>query len=87
MTETAVYAPSVDPQDVARFSNVDLTRQFKPYDQRIPQPSREEITAILAKMGKLKPEDELNCGACGYDSCVQHATAIHRRLEIGRAHV
>ncbi len=67
-------------QDIARFSDVDLTRCFRPYDQRFPQPSREEVATILARMGKVKPEDELNCGACGYDSCVQHAIAIHRRL-------
>lgn len=67
-------------QDIARFSDVDLSRQFRVYDQRIPQPSREEIVTILARMGKVRPEDELNCGACGYDSCVQHAIAIHRRL-------
>ncbi|HYK88493.1 MAG TPA: [Fe-Fe] hydrogenase large subunit C-terminal domain-containing protein [Acidobacteriota bacterium] len=67
-------------QDIARFSDVDLTRGFRAFDQRISQPSREEVSAILARMGKLKPEDELNCGACGYDSCIQHAIAIHRRL-------
>ncbi len=67
-------------QDIARFSDVDLSRSFRAYDQRISQPSRDEVADILARMGKLKPEDELNCGACGYDSCVQHAIAIHRRL-------
>jgi len=66
--------------DMARYSDVDLDRGFRIYDQRVAQPSRAEITAILARMGKLKPEDELNCGACGYDSCVQHAIAIHRHL-------
>jgi signal transduction histidine kinase/iron only hydrogenase large subunit-like protein len=67
-------------QDVAHFSDVDLSRAFRPFDQRISQPSREEVVSILARMGKLKPEDELNCGACGYDSCTQHAIAIHRHL-------
>ncbi len=67
-------------QDIARYSDVDLFRSFRPYDLRTPQPSREEVVAILARMGKIKPEDELNCGACGYDSCVQHAIAIHRHL-------
>jgi two-component system NtrC family sensor kinase len=66
--------------DVAKFIDVDLSRSFRAYDQRIAQPSREEVAKILARMGKVKPEDELNCGACGYDSCVQHAIAIHRRL-------
>ncbi len=67
-------------KEVARFSEVDLARQFRTYDQRFPQPSREEVSTILARIGKLKPEDELNCGACGYDSCIQHAVAIHHRL-------
>jgi signal transduction histidine kinase len=67
-------------RDLAKYSDVDLSRGFRAYDQRVAQPSRAEITAILARMGKVKPEDELNCGACGYDSCVQHAIAIHRHL-------
>jgi signal transduction histidine kinase/Fe-S-cluster-containing hydrogenase component 2 len=67
-------------RDLATFSGVDLSRKFAVYDQRIAQPSREEVSRILARMGKAKPEDELNCGACGYDSCVQHAMAIHFRL-------
>jgi signal transduction histidine kinase/iron only hydrogenase large subunit-like protein len=66
--------------DVARFSDLDLSRGFSSYDQRFAQPSRDEVAKILARMGKMKPEDELNCGACGYDSCVQHAIAIHLRL-------
>jgi len=32
----------------------------------------------MARIGKLAPEDELNCGACGYDTCVEHAEAIAR---------
>jgi signal transduction histidine kinase/Fe-S-cluster-containing hydrogenase component 2 len=67
-------------QDLAKYSDIDLSREFRVYDQRIAQPSREEVLTILARMGKNGPEDELNCGACGYDSCVQHAIAIHRRL-------
>jgi len=35
---------------------------------------------VLEKMGKVRPEDELNCGACGYPTCVEHATAIVRGL-------
>jgi signal transduction histidine kinase/iron only hydrogenase large subunit-like protein len=66
--------------DVERFSDIDLSREFSGCDQRIAQPSRDEVSGILARMGKVKPEDELNCGACGYDSCVQHAIAIHLRL-------
>jgi signal transduction histidine kinase/ferredoxin len=66
--------------DMAALSDLDFSRRFSAYDQRFAQPSRAEVSSILARMGKLKPEDELNCGACGYDSCVQHAIAIHLRL-------
>jgi signal transduction histidine kinase/Fe-S-cluster-containing hydrogenase component 2 len=67
-------------RDIAQFADIDLSRTFRTYDQRVDQPSRDEVTTILARMGKERPEDELNCGACGYDSCVQHAIAIHRHL-------
>ncbi len=35
-----------------------------------------EITKILAMTGKENPEDQLNCGACGYPSCRQQAIAV-----------
>ena len=41
-----------------------------------PQPSEFEIKQTLAKMGKTKPEDELNCGSCGYNTCREKAIAI-----------
>ncbi len=67
-------------QDIARFSDLDLSRAFQTNDQRIPQPSPRELKAILARMGKQTPEDELNCGACGYDTCYEHAIAIYKGL-------
>ena len=38
--------------------------------------TEEEITDALAKLGKTKPEDELNCGGCGYRSCRDMARAL-----------
>ncbi|MGM9653541.1 MAG: [Fe-Fe] hydrogenase large subunit C-terminal domain-containing protein [Eubacteriales bacterium] len=46
--------------------------------QEKPQPSEEEIRSVLRKMGKNKPEDELNCGTCGYDTCRDKAIAVCR---------
>jgi C4-dicarboxylate-specific signal transduction histidine kinase len=63
-----------------KFANLDLTRKFTPNDQRIPVPFDEEISYIMSKMGKHKPQDELNCGACGYDTCREHAIAIFKGL-------
>jgi iron only hydrogenase large subunit-like protein/uncharacterized Fe-S cluster-containing protein len=41
-----------------------------------PKFSDEAITETLRKIGKAKPEDELNCGSCGYDTCREKAAAV-----------
>lgn len=38
--------------------------------------TEEEITKALLMLGKTTPEDELNCGGCGYPSCRDMATAL-----------
>lgn len=43
-----------------------------------PKPTEAEITEILRQMGKTKPEDELNCGTCGYNTCRLKAEAVYR---------
>ncbi len=63
-----------------RFSTIPLARGFEPHDQRIPAPPAREVAKVLAEMGKNGPEDELNCGACGYDTCREHAIAILKGL-------
>ncbi|MDD3931761.1 MAG: (Fe-S)-binding protein, partial [Eubacteriales bacterium] len=42
------------------------------------QPDEIEIQAILRQIGKTKPEHELNCGTCGYDTCRQKAIAVYQ---------
>ena len=37
------------------------------------RPSEEQIARILRSTGKYTPEDELNCGACGYSTCREKA--------------
>ena len=41
-------------------------------------PNERKIQEILAKMGKRKPSDELNCGTCGYETCREKAIAIYQ---------
>ena len=45
-----------------------MTEDFVPTDR--------QINEILAKTGKTRPEDMLNCGACGYDTCYEKAWAV-----------
>ena len=40
-----------------------------PAQFRLAVPSEEQIREILAELNKFSPEDELNCGACGYGTC------------------
>ena len=63
-----------------RFADLSLDRPFTEHDQRIGIPDEHEMQRILRRMGKFAPADELNCGACGYDTCREHAVAIFKGL-------
>lgn len=39
-------------------------------------PTEAEILDVLRLTGKTKPEDELNCGSCGYPTCREKAIAV-----------
>jgi two-component system NtrC family sensor kinase len=62
------------------LDNIDMSTNFADDDHRLPAPSKNEIKEILNKMGKFLPEDELDCEACGYKTCREHAVAIHKGL-------
>lgn len=67
--------------DLSTYLELELGRDFKANDQRFPSPPRDqEIKEVLARLGKQEAEDELNCGACGYDTCYEHAVAILQGL-------
>ncbi len=63
-----------------RWLDVDLSVSFTPMAVAVPPVPEEDIRAILARTGKVKPEDELNCRACGYPSCRDKAIAVHRGI-------
>ncbi len=63
-------------QNLEVFSAIDLSRQFHPHDMRTTRPANEQIKDVLYQMGKYSQQDHLNCGACGYDSCEDHAIAV-----------
>jgi iron only hydrogenase large subunit-like protein len=53
-----------------------LAKNMQIIEQTARIPTETEIEATLRKMGKYKPEDELNCGSCGYETCRLKAVAI-----------
>ncbi|MGB9802710.1 [Fe-Fe] hydrogenase large subunit C-terminal domain-containing protein [Desulfofundulus sp.] len=54
-----------------------LRRRYRERKIYRPEPPAEAIKQILAQTGKYTPEDELNCGACGYNSCREKAAAVY----------
>ncbi|MDE7229156.1 MAG: histidine kinase [Oscillospiraceae bacterium] len=63
---------------VAQPDKKELHKQMTMLDTKAAVPTETEISAILRKMGKMRPEQELNCGSCGYNTCREKAVAIYR---------
>ncbi|MGL5676154.1 MAG: [Fe-Fe] hydrogenase large subunit C-terminal domain-containing protein [Cellulosilyticaceae bacterium] len=55
---------------------VPLDRHFKNKQVTIYKGTEEELIAVLESMGKYEKKDELNCGACGYNTCRDKAVAV-----------
>ncbi|MCX6273511.1 MAG: ATP-binding protein [Bacteroidetes bacterium] len=72
--------PDVVKKQEETFSKVNYLQTFEPKDRRISAPSWEDAGKVLQSMGKFSARDMLNCGACGYDTCVEHAIAIVQGL-------
>lgn len=66
--------------DVMEAKKLDLSTSFYARDRRLQSPSKEKIADVLQSMGKVHPSDYLDCGACGYDTCIEHAIAVAEGL-------
>ncbi len=73
----AHYAGSEDFK-IEQPDKEELQKDFALMPARGASPAEYEIQEMLRQMGKMKPEDELNCGSCGYDTCREKAAAILR---------
>lgn len=72
-----------DPQADFTAEERPERQQYADRRKRRPKPSEAQIAEILRRMGKLSPEDELNCGSCGYATCREKAEAVF----FGRAEI
>jgi len=61
---------------VKQPSHTEMKKTIDPILRYLQVPTDAEIQVVLKNMGKVRPEDELNCGSCGYDSCREKAIAI-----------
>jgi len=62
------------------FPEIEARRGFQRKDVPMPVPTEEDIRRILRELDKTRAEDELNCGACGYNTCREKAVAVFRGL-------
>ena len=63
-------------KNIKKFETINLSRELNTNDCRLAKHEEDDIAAILASMGKKSASDFLNCGACGYSTCMEHAIAI-----------
>ena len=65
-------APAADED----WSDLDLSAVFQDRHVERPVPTEEKIAEILHRIGVKRKDQELNCGACGYDTCREMAAAV-----------
>jgi diguanylate cyclase (GGDEF)-like protein len=74
--DRAGRAPVGSRELLAYLPSPDLVRSFKAAPAAPLDATPEEIDASLAEGDFASREDVLDCGACGYDTCVEHAVAV-----------
>ena len=52
------------------------SRTFSTLQRTARPPLEMQITDVLTRLGKTSPDDELNCGSCGYNTCREKAAAV-----------
>ena len=62
------------------YSGLDLSVRHRSEDRRPEIIDESGLAEVLASMGKITKKDQLDCGACGYETCIEHAIAIKKGL-------
>jgi iron only hydrogenase large subunit-like protein/uncharacterized Fe-S cluster-containing protein len=75
------YAKTAGKNDKA-FPTRKISHQadFTEDEQRQEEIPESQILKILEQTGKVEPINQINCGACGYKSCLDNATAVARGM-------
>jgi signal transduction histidine kinase/iron only hydrogenase large subunit-like protein len=72
--------PAEDVNALKALEHLDFSRRFAAHDISVPDPAAAEVEAILDQIGKAYPLQNLDCGACGYSSCLEKARAVVQGL-------
>ena len=62
--------------EIPTTPDVVVSQEYAPAPVEEKTYSFDEIQEALSKIGKYKPEDELNCAGCGYQTCKEMAIAL-----------
>lgn len=67
----------VNPSEAAE---VEVRKEYDPlpFEQKLPE--KEDLQYILSLVGIQNEEDMLNCGGCGYSTCVEKAVAVYQGM-------
>jgi len=58
----------------------DLSRTYSNKSLKLTTPGKDDIKRILHSTNKFTQGEELNCRACGYNTCMEHAVAVFQGL-------
>lgn len=72
VSNTSTTLPIAEPN-----TPLDLSRTFKDKSIKLGEVPKDKLNEILLSMGKYTERDQLNCNACGYNTCVEKATAVY----------
>lgn len=76
MITSDIYANTEYREDIPKEPKKVVYEDYLPSPVKKVEYSIEQITKALKKISKHKPEDELNCGGCGYSSCREFVNAL-----------
>ena len=79
MQEAIERVPVPEEALASVIEEIPFGKRFLNRSPKDPMPTESQIQQILKMTGKTKPEDELNCGACGYFTCREKAVAVFQK--------
>lgn len=79
MEESIAREPVGAEETKSILSRISMRKIFLNQAPKDPVPTETQIQEILSRTGKVKPDDELNCGACGYPTCREKAIAVFQK--------
>ncbi|MFP4355269.1 MAG: [Fe-Fe] hydrogenase large subunit C-terminal domain-containing protein [Phycisphaerae bacterium] len=74
--ELTGYAKDTAIDESVELDETKTAGTFQPHRVRTEQVSEDQIRNELERTGKAAPEEQLDCGACGYGSCREKAVAV-----------